>query len=346
MSAGEHVRAQARADRLARQMQAAWARSQHVMAETRMLAGVMAATEEMVAVTFAQLAERSPEGAGRRRRLSEQARSEAMHLRGQAQASSLDAALGDPIPVSETRACEQCGVVFTPRREHARFCSSSCRDSWNRERGGDPSTGASALSWTVTAMRSATEGLARAGPRDTVQALEAISEAVWWVTIVDATLVRHHLEASESVLEAQPPAERRLIDGTLGGLRFVRNQMGYHLDHADFIEPGGSDAGSADGPITAWSWKSVPEPALGCLAPRGQAWEMARYRAYEAHLAGHTVGEVFGRAAAFLKLASGRAARGQSHPPASGADERCAAPRRAARTGRAGPNTTPVTPSE
>jgi integrase len=25
--------------------------------------------------------------------------------------------------VADTRTCEQCGIVFTPRREHARFCS-------------------------------------------------------------------------------------------------------------------------------------------------------------------------------------------------------------------------------
>jgi hypothetical protein len=29
-----------------------------------------------------------------------------------------------------------------------------------------------------------------------------------------------------------------------------------------------------------------------------------RYRAYQAHLAGHTIGETFGRAAEFLKLAA------------------------------------------
>ena len=34
---------------------------------------------------------------------------------------------------------------------------------------------------------------------------------------------------------------------------------------------------------------------------------MTRYRAYQAHLAGHTLGEVFGRAAAFLKLAAANA---------------------------------------
>jgi hypothetical protein len=52
----------------------------------------------------------------------------------------------------------------------------------------------------------------------------------------------------------------------------------------------------------------VPEPALDCLPPRNQAWEMTRYRAYEAQLAGHSVGETFERAAAFLELAATQAA--------------------------------------
>ena len=50
--------------------------------------------------------------------------------------------------------------------------------------------------------------------------------------------------------------------------------------------------------------KPVPEPALASLSPRGQAWEMTRYRAYQAYLAGHAIGETFGRATEFLKLAT------------------------------------------
>jgi hypothetical protein len=34
---------------------------------------------------------------------------------------------------------------------------------------------------------------------------------------------------------------------------------------------------------------------------------MTRYRGYQAHLAGHTIGETFGKAAAFLKLAAANA---------------------------------------
>jgi len=158
-----------------------------------------------------------------------------------------------------------------------------------------------ALDWTVAAMCDVLEWLGGAGERDRSQALAVISEAVWWVTMVDATLIRYHVEAYETVMAARAPAERRLIEGTFGGLRFVRNQMGYHVDQAEFVKPG-------DGCIVAWSWRSMPEPAVALLPPRGQAWEIARYQAYQAHLAGHTMEEVFAPAAAFLKQVSERAA--------------------------------------
>ena len=57
------------------------------------------------------------------------------------------------------------------------------------------------------------------------------------------------------------------------------------------------------GHITGWTWRPVPEPKLTVLAPRGQAWELTRYQAYQAQLAGHTIGETFTRAAAFLQHA-------------------------------------------
>jgi hypothetical protein len=110
-------------------------------------------------------------------------------------------------------------------------------------------------------------------------------------------------------MDAQPVAERRLVEGILAGLRFVRNQMGYHIGQADFIQPVQDRSGGDGGPITAWSWRSLPEPCLAWLPPRGQAWETTRYQAYQARLAGHSIGEIFGQAAAFLKLASARATR-------------------------------------
>lgn len=208
--------------------------------------------------------------------------------------------------VADTRYCDQCGILFTPRREHARFCSGTCRVAWNRENTGDLRAAVNALDWSVTAMRDVTERLARVRAWDRGQGFVVISESVWWVTIVDATLMRYHPEVYESAVEGRVPAERRLVEGTFAGLRFVRNRMGYHVDQTDFIEPGESRSGS-DG-ITTWTWRSLPEPALASLPPRGQAWEMTRYRAYEAQLAGHTIGEVFGRATAFLKQVSAKAA--------------------------------------
>jgi hypothetical protein len=166
----------------------------------------------------------------------------------------------------------------------------------------DPVAGVSALQWSITAMSDTTERLHRVRAANQPRAFAVIGEAVWWVTIVDATLVRHHPDDYDAVMTGQPPAERRLIEGTLAGLRFVRNRMGQEVDHVDFIHPGASLARAGDDRITAWTWNCLPEPVLDSLPARGQAWEMTRYRAYQAELAGHTIGEVFGRATAFLKL--------------------------------------------
>jgi hypothetical protein len=202
------------------------------------------------------------------------------------------------VGVAGTRNCEQCGTVFAPRREHARFCSAPCRAAWNGAKTGDPPAEMSALRWSITAMRDATERLTTVRASDQRRAFAAIGDAVWWVTIVDGTLVRHHPDVYDGMLAAQAAAERRLIEGTLAGLRFVRNQMGYQLVHADFIRPEGSRR--ADDRITDWKWRSAPEPKLPSLPPGGQAWELTRYRAYQAQLAGHALTEIFGRATAFL----------------------------------------------
>jgi hypothetical protein len=206
--------------------------------------------------------------------------------------------------VADFRNCAQCGTSFVPRREHARFCSAGCRATWNREHVGDLTAGASALVWSITAMSDATDRLPRVRARDQARAVAVIGEAVWWITIVDATLVRHHPDAYDTVMAGQTPAQRQLVEGTLTGLRFVRNQIGDEADLGEFIEPGEAGRGAAEGRITGWTWKPVPEPALGLRTPRGQAWEMTRYQAYQAQLAGHTIGETFGRAAEFLKLAA------------------------------------------
>ena len=219
--------------------------------------------------------------------------------------------------MAETRRCERCGKEFEPKREHARFCSARCRVAWNRENWsqanrdqqkwgsenwaddsrGPQRTGTSALSWAITAMRDTTERLGRVRASDRGQAFAVIGEAVWWVTIVDATLVRYYPEDYDAALAALPAAGRLETETTFGGLRFVRNRMGYYADHADFIQPLAGRGG--DAPITEWRWQSMPPPAVATLPPRGQEWELVRYQAYQDLLAGHAIGDTFSRTSAF-----------------------------------------------
>jgi hypothetical protein len=215
--------------------------------------------------------------------------------------------------VADVRSCDQCGTRFEPRREHGRFCSARCRVAWNRENAGDRAAGGTALEWSVTAMRDATGRLLGAQAGDRSRAFAMISEAVWWVTIVDGTLVRYHPDGYDAVLSALEPADRDLIEGTLAGMRFVRNRAGQHVDHTDFIEA----EAPQDGTVAAWRWASVPEPQLVSLPPRNRAWEASRYRDYEACLAGHTVEETFGRARAFLKRAAACAIAAEPHAEAT-----------------------------
>ena len=209
--------------------------------------------------------------------------------------------------LSDIRSCEQCGTSFVPRREHARFCSARCRAEWNQQHACDPRAETCALQWSLIAMNDTIERLSRTRAARLPRAFATIGEAVWWVAIVDATLVRHHPQAYDSVMALQAPARRRLVEGTLTGLRFVRNQIGDRADLSEFIEPGDPGPGQGKDRITGWTWKPVPEPALETLSPRGRAWQMTRYRAYQAHLAGHPVTEGFGRAASFLNLAAANA---------------------------------------
>src|ERR1700728_1308663 len=225
--------------------------------------------------------------------------------------------------MAETRQCERCGMEFMPKREHARFCSARCRVAWNRENwnlvnrdqqkwgsenwdDGDrrPGTEPSALGWALVAMRDTTDRLGKARASDRAQAFAVIGEAVWWVTIVDATLVRYYPDEYDHALAGLAAAQRLATETTFGGLRFVRNRMGYYADHADFIEPHAGSGDGSDAPITDWTWRPLPPPAVATLPPRGQEWELSRYQAYRDLLAGHSIGETFDRTSAFLNLVS------------------------------------------
>jgi hypothetical protein len=206
--------------------------------------------------------------------------------------------------VADNRNCEQCGAAFAPRREHARFCSARCRVAWNRQHVGGSTAEAGALDWSFAAMQEITGRLLRGRGWGRLEAFGVISEAVWWVTMVDATLVRYHPGGYNRVLATSAHTEREAIEDTFAGLRFVRNRMGYHADPADFIQPQGNGGGLGADPVAAWTWRPLPEPQLASLPPRGQDWELARYQAYQAQLAGHPIGETFSHAVLFLQLAA------------------------------------------
>jgi hypothetical protein len=210
--------------------------------------------------------------------------------------------------VGEERNCEQCGASFAPRREHARFCSARCRVAWNRAaRTGKVPAEASALEWAITAMSDSTQRLPRVAELDRPRAFAVISEAVWWVTIVDGTLVRYHPEAYDRELRSRTSADQTLIEETMAGLRFVRNQMGQDVDHTDFIRPRSPAGVSRDGRVRAWTWNQMSGPMCASLSPRGLEWELSRYQAYTSRLAGHAVGQTFLAATDFLLAASARA---------------------------------------
>lgn len=201
----------------------------------------------------------------------------------------------------DARNCEQCGTAFEPLREHERFCSASCRIAWNAEwDAGGRRNSEVALAWSVAGMTDAARRLAGAGPMDVPHGAVLVSEAVWWVTIVDATMIRYHREAYDCALAVLDGAGRGTAEGTFAGLRFVRNQMGYRIDLAHFTEPRPGPGGTGDIPVAAWTCKSVPTPARGQIPPRSQAWVASRHRAYQAQLAGRPVDEIIARAAAFL----------------------------------------------
>jgi hypothetical protein len=113
---------------------------------------------------------------------------------------------------------------------------------------GGPAAGDGALAWSVAAMTDALHRLARAGASDVPLAVAAATEAVWWVTAVDAAMSRRHPGAYRRALAALDPAARRSVEGSLAGFRFIRGQLGYSADPGEFIQPAPGDRPAAGGP--------------------------------------------------------------------------------------------------
>ena len=176
--------------------------------------------------------------------------------------------------------------------------------AWNREHAGVAATPAVAIDWSVTAMTEAAGRLAVAGTWDLSRLAAAVGETVWWVTLVDATLVRYHPRDYEKAL-ASETVRRRKTEETLEGLRYVRNQLGKSVDPTVFVRA----AARGDGAVT-WTWRPLPAPDLTGRGHRAQQWEMSRYRAYQARLAGRAIARTFTRCTEFLAQAAGLVAGG------------------------------------
>jgi hypothetical protein len=56
--------------------------------------------------------------------------------------------------------------------------------------------------------------------------------------------------------------------------------------------PSAAIPSSGEGRIAGSTWRPVPEPAFASMPPRGQAWEAARYRAYQAQVTDRTMGDL------------------------------------------------------
>lgn len=222
-------------------------------------------------------------------------------------------------PVTDVRDCAQCGTEFMPLRQHARFCSPRCRIAWNRRNALDPAADGT-LSWSVSAMQAATDRLLAATTPDPAAAFMVVTEAVWWVTLVDATLVRYHQAAYGQLLARHDDNERRAIEDTFAGLRFVRNEMVRQPGPGDFIRPP-RQPGRPAGRIAEWTWATARKPILAAQPGPAQDWELARRRSYLAQLAGHPIGATFTQAAAFLQqawsTAADRRSRTQGDRPAN-----------------------------
>jgi hypothetical protein len=190
--------------------------------------------------------------------------------------------------------------------------------TWNHEHAGVAAAPAAAIDWSVAAMTEAAARLSSSGAWDLPHLSAALSDAVWWVTLVDATLVRYHPRNYEGALAGRS-ARRRETEQTLEGLRYVRNQLGRSADPASLIDPV-----SSDDPAAGWAWRRLPQPDLAGLGSRARKWELSRYRAYQERLAGHDITETLTWCAEFLTLAASLA--GDAGLPGSGTADHAHAP--------------------
>ena len=185
--------------------------------------------------------------------------------------------------MADIRERDQPGTVPRPRRD------GGGRGTRTGSPGGQDA-GEDALAWSVAAMSGALRRIGDASGADVPQAVAAATEAVWWVTVVDAAITRHCPAAYRGALAALDPAARRAVERSVAGLRFIRGQLGYSADPGDFIQP------APGAPAAAWTWRSVPPPS----PQRGTVRDTSPYREYRTQLAGRPLTEALTLTAGFL----------------------------------------------
>ena len=171
--------------------------------------------------------------------------------------------------MADIRERDQPGTVPRPRRD------GGGRGTRTGSPGGQDA-GKDALAWSVAAMSGALRRIGDASGADVPEAVAAATEAVWWVTVVDAAITRHCPAAYRGALAALDPAARRAVERSGPGSDSIRGQLGDSADPGDFIQP------TPGAPAAAWTWRSVPLPS----PQRGTVRDTSPYREYRTQLAG------------------------------------------------------------
>ena len=117
--------------------------------------------------------------------------------------------------MADIRERDQPGTVPRPRRD------GGDRGTRTGSPGGQDA-GEDALAWSVAAMSGALRRIGDASGADVPEAVAAATEAVWWVTVVDAAITRHCPAAYRGALAALDPAARRAVERSVAGLRFIQ----------------------------------------------------------------------------------------------------------------------------
>lgn len=150
----------------------------------------------------------------------------------------------------------------------------------------------SALGWSVTAMACALRRVGEASSTDLPETIAAATEAMWWVTALDAAMARRYRAAYGRALATLDLAARRAVEKTFAGLRSIRTQLGHSVDPGDFIQ----HRPAPGTPGATWMWRPLPPPP----PQSGRAREASPYREYRTQLAGRPLAEALTRGAAFL----------------------------------------------